>query len=310
MDRRVDVVVVSYNSRDTLRDCVEPLVGLPGVGVTIVDNASSDGSLEAVDDLPIQAIDAGRNGGFGFGCNVGLAAGSAPYVLFLNPDARMGREALARLVAALDEESGVAIVGPRLLEDGDRLVPSMRRYQRTGSTWAQALFLHRLLRRARWANEIVRDDAVYDHVAYPEWLSGACLLARREVLERLGGFDEGFFLYCEDMDLCARVRAAGHRVRYEPSAVVHHEGGRSAPRASLFAVLARSRARFAGVHYGPVAAFLQRLGLAAHAATHLLAAAGRPAHRRGHAAALRALVGRDRAGGATIEPAPLQHEPA
>jgi N-acetylglucosaminyl-diphospho-decaprenol L-rhamnosyltransferase len=290
MDRRIDVVVVSYNSRDTLRDCVEPLVGLPGVGVTIVDNASPDRSLEAIADLPVHAIDSGRNGGFGFGCNLGMAAGTAPFVLFLNPDARIDAEGLDGLAAVLDAEPDVAIVGPRLLEDGDRLVHSMRRYQRAGSTWAQALFVHRLLRRAAWANEILHDPALYEAVAHPEWLSGACMLGRRAALEPIGGFDEGFFLYCEDMDLCARLRAAGHEIRYEPGVAVHHEGGRSAPRASLYATLARSRTRYARLHHGTVSAVLQRAGLAVNALTHILTAAGRPERARGHAAALREVL--------------------
>jgi N-acetylglucosaminyl-diphospho-decaprenol L-rhamnosyltransferase len=310
VDRRIDVVVVSYNSRDTLRDCVEPLVSKPGVGVTVVDNASPDRSLEAIADLPVQAIDSGRNGGFAFGCNLGMAAGSAPFVLFLNPDARIDAEGLERLAAVLEAEPDVAIVGPRLLEDGGRLVSSMRRYQRAGSTWAQALFVHRLARRAAWANEIVRDPAAYEAVAYPEWLSGACLLARRDVLEAVGGLDEGFFLYCEDMDLCRRVRAAGHAIRYEPGVAVHHEGGHSAPRASLYAVLARSRIRFARVHYGRGSAFLQRAGLAANAVTHVLAAVGRPEHRRGHAAALAAVVRPAGAASPAADAGPLQHEPA
>jgi N-acetylglucosaminyl-diphospho-decaprenol L-rhamnosyltransferase len=309
VERRIDVVVVSYNSRDTLRDCVAPLAGVPGVGVTVVDNASPDRSLEVVADLPVQAIDSGRNGGFAFGCNLGMAAGGAPYVLFLNPDARIDGEDVARLAAVLDAEPDAALVGPRLLEDGDQQVPSMRRYQRAGSTWAQALFVHRVMRRAAWANEIVRDPAVYDAVAHPEWLSGACLLARREVLEAIGGFDEGFFLYCEDMDLCRRVYAAGHRVRYEPGVAVHHEGGRSAPRASLYAVLARSRIRFARVHYGRVSAFVQRAGLAANAVTHIVAAVGRPEHRRGHAAALHEILRRAPATAGRHEPA-LSREPA
>ncbi len=116
------------------------------------------------------------------------------------------------------------------------------------------------------------------------------MLVRREAFDAIGGFDEGFFLYGEDMDLGARLRAAGGQVRYEPGATAHHEGGRSAPRTSLFAVLARSRMRFARKHYGRVNAWLQWLGLAAGALTHVIAALPRPAHRRGHAAALRATL--------------------
>ena len=122
--------------------------------------------------------------------------------------------------------------------------------------------MHRVVKRAAWANEIVTSDDVYEHAAYPEWLSGGCLLVRRTVIESVSGFDEGFFLYNEDMDLCVRVRAAGYKVRYEPAALARHEGGRSAPRTGLFAVLARSRMRFARQHAGLLSAQFQRLGLA------------------------------------------------
>jgi GT2 family glycosyltransferase len=289
----IDAVVVSYNSRDTLRAAVEPLLALPSVAVTVVDNASSDGSLASIADLDARAIDSGRNGGFGFGCNLGAAAGSADYVLFINPDARIAAEDLARLSSVLDGSPQVGLVGPRLREEDGELIPSMRRYQRLGSTWATALFLHRFVRRAAWANEIVGDPAAYEAPAAPEWLSGACMLVRRSVFEALGGFDdERFFLYCEDMDLCRRIWAAGFEVRYEPGAVARHEGGHSAPRTSLFAVLAESRTAFARKHGGVVVAALTRLGLAVHAVTHVAvaAAARRPAHRRGNVAALRAVV--------------------
>jgi GT2 family glycosyltransferase len=287
---KVDAVIVSYNSRDTLRDCLEPLAATPDVNVIVVDNASTDRSLEVVADLPVRSIDAGRNGGFAVGCNLGLAAGDAPLVLFLNPDARIRPSDLEHMAAALAEEPDVALVGPKLLDKEGRVVPSVRRYQRAGSAWAQALFLHRLLPRAAWANEIVRDPSFYERVAHPEWLSGACMLVRRDALEQIGGFDEDFFLYCEDMDLCARLRAAGHRIRYEPSATVNHDGGQSAPRASLFAVLARSRTRYARKHAGSVSALVQRAGLFVHALTHLVAALGRAEVARGHIGALRATL--------------------
>jgi GT2 family glycosyltransferase len=287
----VDVVVVSYNSRATLRACVEPLAGRNDVSVIVVDNASADDSLEAIADLPVRAIASGRNRGFAAGCNLGLAAGEAPFVLFLNPDAHIAVEALQRLSEVLVSEPDVAIVGPRTIAADGALIPSMRRYQRLGSIWATALFVHRFVKRASWANEIVASSDVYERSAYPEWVSGGCLLVRRSVIESVGGFDEGFFLYNEDMDLCARVRADGHKIRYEPTALAHHEGGRSAPRTGLYAVLARSRMRFAERHAGSLSAQFQRLGLAIGALTHVIANVARPAHRRGHVAALLAIVG-------------------
>src|SRR4029077_10379155 len=95
----VDVVIVAYNSRDALRDCVGPLLRLTWVSVTVVDNSSPDGSAAVVSDLPIHVIKAPRNGGFAYGCNLGAAAGAAEFVMFLNPDARIDSESLHRLVA-------------------------------------------------------------------------------------------------------------------------------------------------------------------------------------------------------------------
>ena len=264
--------------------------GQPGVRVIVVDNASPEPSLDAVASLEVVAVESGRNGGFGFGCNVGAARGDAPYVLFLNPDARLAPEDLSRLVGVLDAEPGVALVGPRLEEEDGTLIRSQRRFQTAGSTWAQALFLHRVIPRAGWANEVVTEPDAYERPAYPDWVSGACMLVRRDALDAIGGFDEGYFLYGEDMDLCRRLGENAGRVRFEPGATAHHEGGRSAPRTSLFAVLAQSRIRFARKHYGRLNAGLQRLGLAAGALTHIVAALPRPAHRRGHIAALRATL--------------------
>ena len=289
----VDAVIVSYNSRDTLRPCVEPLLPLSGVSVIVVDKDSPDHSLTAVADLPVRAIQSGRNAGFGAGCNLGAAAGSAPLIVFINPDAEITAAALSRMVAVLEAEPDVALVGPRLIEETGELMHSMRRYQRTSSMWAQALYLHRLFPCARWANEIETRRARYEAPAFPEWLSGACMLVRRSAFEAVGGFDDGFFLYCEDQDLCRRLRAAGGQIRYEPSAVVSHRGGHSAPRTSLYAVLAESRIRFARKHNGRVHQALQHAAVATEALTHTLAGAvGRPAHARGHRAALRASLSR------------------
>src|SRR5688500_3615462 len=94
---RIDVVVVAYNSGETLRDCVAPLAGRPGVEITVVDNASPEPALDTVSDLPVRTIAAPRNGGFSYGCNLGVAAGGAEYVLLLNPDARMEPKSLDAL---------------------------------------------------------------------------------------------------------------------------------------------------------------------------------------------------------------------
>jgi GT2 family glycosyltransferase len=285
-------VVVSYRSAETLRGCVEPLAALPGVRVTVVDNDSPDDSLASIADVPgVDAVQSGRNGGFGFGCNLGAARGSAPLLLFLNPDARMEAGALEALVAALRADPGAGLVAPRLLEDG-QLAFSLRRFPRLRSTYAKALFLHRVFPRAPWTDELVRDPAAYEAACTPEWVSGACMLVRREAFEAIGGFDEGLFLYCEDTDLCLRLWQAGWTVRFEPAAVVGHVGGASSDTGATQVWAAESRVYYARKHRGRLTAALERLGVALDEATHALVALTRPAKRRGHLAALRAVVGR------------------
>jgi N-acetylglucosaminyl-diphospho-decaprenol L-rhamnosyltransferase len=282
----VDIVVVSYNSRDELRACVEPLTSLPDVRVFVVDNASSDESLEAVADLPLTRVQLDRNGGFAHGCNVGWRAGNGEYVLFLNPDASLTPNALARLAAVLDDGSEVGAVGPRLIGLDGRLNYSLRRFPRLRSTFAQALFVHRLFPQAPWTDEVVREDAAYQRRAAAEWISGACILTRRSALVALDGLDEGFFMYCEDTDFCARLWAHGLEVRYEPEAVVVHEGGASAPRPSLLPVLAASRVRYARKHRGSVGALLERAGVALGSLTHALVSPKGADTRAGHVRAL------------------------
>ena len=285
-----DVVIVSYNSAEHLRACVEPLAGLPEVNVIVVDNASADESLSTVADLPVTAIQRSTNDGFATGCNAGWQAGSAPFVLFLNPDATIDERSLFRLVEVLERDPRAGIAAPRIERNDGSLVYSLRRFPRLRSTYARAFFLHRVFPRGVWTDEVVRDERWYVAEGEPEWVSGAGLLARRAVLQEIGGFDERFFLYCEDKDLCRRVWDAGFTVKYEPHALVRHVGGASTAPNRFQAVLASSRALYADKHCSPLGAVLERLGIALSAASHALL--GRRQARRDHFRALLTTLGR------------------
>ncbi len=223
----VDVVVVSYNSADTLRQCLSPLVTDQNVRVTVVDNASQDESIASVADLPVRVVALERNHGFAFGCNRGWEAGSAPYALFLNPDARIEPASIVQLVRVLREDPSVGLVAPRIVDEDGSLQFSVRRFPRLRSTYAQALFLHRVFPHATWTDEVIRDPLVYKRPGPVEWVSGACVLVRRSALEHIGGWDEGFFLYGEDIDICRRLWEAGFEVRIEPR--VHAQRTREEP---------------------------------------------------------------------------------
>lgn len=252
----------------------------------VVDNASGDATLDVVREFPVETIALEENRGFAHGCNVGASAGSSPHVLFLNPDARIDVAAVELLVQAIEADERFGAAAPLIREPDGSLDYSLRRFPRVRSTFAQAFFLHRLFPDASWVDEVIRDASTYGRPGTPQWVSGACILVRRDVLADLGGLDESFFHYSEDMDLCARIWKAGYEIRYVPEAVAEHEGGASAPRHGLLPILAASRIRYARKHAGRVGAFLERAGVAFGSITHAVVGRGGRAARRGHLGAL------------------------
>ena len=232
----VAVVIVNFNAGPMLATTLASLAG--GLGAldweaVVVDNNSSDGSERAADttDPRVRLLRQTANGGFAYGVNVGIAATAAPLVLILNPDCQLTADAVARLSIELARHPTCAVIAPRIVDPDGTLQESARGDPTlfTG-LFGRTTMLSRLLpflpvvRRnlaARAALESGRASEVVD------WVSGACLLARRDALGRVGGFDEGYFLYWEDADVCRRLRAAGWHVRYMPGAIAIHEVGQS-----------------------------------------------------------------------------------
>ena len=245
------MVIVSYRSARTLRGCVEPLSALPGVRVTVVDNASPDDSLEVIADLPVDAVRSERNGGFSYGCNLGARRGDAPFILFLNPDARIEADALETLVAALRDDPGAGLVAPRIVDDEGKLLWSLRRFPRQRSTFGLALFAHRLWPRSRWSDELVRDPAAYErpghagvgvgrlHARAPERVRGAGRL-RRGLLPLLRGH----------RPLPARLGCPATRCASSRAAEIVHVEGSSSGAGETQPILAQSRVRYARKHMG------------------------------------------------------------
>jgi GT2 family glycosyltransferase len=299
-DARVSVVVVSFNARPYLLRCLTSLathVTLP-LQVIVVDNASDDGSAEAVRARhpAMQVIQNGANVGFAAACNRGLREARGEYCLLLNSDAEVCAGAVESLVGLLDERTDVGIVGPRTLEPDGSPQVSFGPDLTPLSEWRQRRRV-RALRERR--PEAVREvEALCAREHEPVWVSGACLLARRSALEAVGGLDERFFLYEEDVDLCLRVRKAGWRVVYTPRAVVMHHLGRSMEKIPARSRLEydRSHLFFYAKHRSAAVTALLRLYLAGSSAAGWLAALGpgpaRRARRRERADVLRAAVSR------------------
>jgi N-acetylglucosaminyl-diphospho-decaprenol L-rhamnosyltransferase len=285
---RVDIVVVTHNSARHVRGAVNDFADDQQIHVVVVDNGSTDGTLDELEGLDVAVI-AQPNFGFAHGCNTGWRSGSAPAVLFLNPDARISRHDLDLLLASLEDES-IGIVGPRIAGDDGALAYSQRRFPRVLSTFAQAVYAQRLLPQRSWVDEVVRGEHHYSEPHDIEWLSGACLLVRRSLLSAVGGWDESYFLYSEDTQLCRSAWDAGSRVRFEPRAQAIHVGGESGPRAQLLETLATSRIIYARKHSSRLKAAAHRIGIGLEAATHTIICRGGFEQRRGHLRALRAAL--------------------
>ncbi len=220
-------VVVAYESGSSLTGCVEALLREHPAEVVVVDNGSRDGSVE---DLRLRVpgvavIEPGANLGYGAAANRGAAATSAPNVLVCNSDLEVGPGAIAALGRALEQQPGWGAVGPLIRDASGRRYPSARRFPSHLDAAGHALFglfvpdnpFTRAYHQAELAGSAETREV--------DWLSGACLLLRRRAFEEVGGFDESYFMYAEDVDLCWRLARAGWAVAYVPGAEVTHLQG-------------------------------------------------------------------------------------
>ena len=266
---KVSTVVVSFNTRDLLLRCLASLeaVLLP-LEVIVVDNASRDGSPEAVAERfpATRVVRNSENVGFARASNQALALCQAPHVLLLNSDAEVQRGAVEAMVALLDARPHVGAAGPRTLGGDGTVQVSFGPPLTPVHEWRQ----RRLVRgvRARRPAALRRAASLAAVEREPAWLSASCLLARRDALAQVGGFDEAFFLYEEDVDLCRRLRRAGWTLVFTPAAEVVHHLGRSMDQAPDRARLEyhRSHLLYYRKHNGWPGTMLLRAWLAGMAA--------------------------------------------
>jgi GT2 family glycosyltransferase len=246
-------VLVNYNAgpelRRALQSVADEMAGHAWEAV-VVDNASVDGSAAIAEEFAPQTrlLRNAANIGFGRGINQGVAASTAPLVLIMNPDCRLVAGAVAAMRAELEAHASCALVGPRILDPDGAVQGSARGdpdmltglFGRTGP-------LRGLLPALPVARRNVRTGATVANgelsVAV-DWVSGACMLVRRATFGAIGGFDERYFLYWEDADLCRRLRARSYQVRYVPGATAVHQVGHSSRTARVASVRAFHRSAY------------------------------------------------------------------
>ena len=226
MTPALSIIIVSFNARTDLERCLESLKAAPPVApheILVVDNGSSDGSADAARRWPaVIVIEMGGNLGFSRANNAGIRASRGASILLLNSDTVVPAGAIDRLLAELDGDADVAVVGPRLVDGGGRAELSFGRMIGPFNELRQ-----KRLQRSDAVDTMTRQRQ------YPDWVSGACLLVRRADAEAVGGLDERYFMYTEDVDFCAALRARGRRILFTPDIEVVHTRGRSAASAPL-----------------------------------------------------------------------------
>ena len=231
--RALDIIIVNYNTRQDLLTCLQTLHAAPPARphhVVVVDNDSADGSAEAVRrEFPaVRVIEMGRNAGFAAANNAGIRATTAPLIVLLNSDTLVPTGALDRLCERL-EATGATAAGPRLIDGNGLPEMSWGPMLTPLSEWRQSRLVKAAESGSLTAQAEVRERTSAERVV--DWVSGACLLVEREAALAAGLVDERYFIYEEDVDFCAALRAKGGRVLFTPAAEITHLRGRSMPKA-------------------------------------------------------------------------------
>ncbi len=260
----VSAILVNFNDKAHLGPCLDslrPELSEPGDEIIVVDNASGDGSREmlAAAYPDVRVLANARNVGFARANNQAIRESRGGYLLFLNTDTVVRPYAVRRLVETLESEPGAGACAPALIHPGGRFQVSFGREVGFLGQIIQKAVLNPWQRRRLPRRTRTREAA---------WLSAACLLARREAVDRAGGFDEGFFIYFEDIDLCRRLRQAGWRLVFDPRVQIQHLGGATTgpqPRRSRLEYR-RSQLRYYDKHVSAAGRALLRVSLRAELA--------------------------------------------
>jgi len=244
---RISAIVVSWNVWPMLAQCLKSLLPQlgPGDEVLVVDNGSTDETVQSLPELfpSIELIANLQNAGYAAAVNLALARARGQWLLLLNPDTVLREGAIQELLLIAEKDQSAAVVGPRLLYPNGDPQPSRRRFARhwefflDASPWHWSRVGKRLLRRCYCL------DTPDSHAQAVDWLWGACLLVRAAALAEVGGLDPAFFMYCEEMDLCQRLRSLGWSVVYQPAATVVHWEGKSSEKVPLLTLLRYHRSR-------------------------------------------------------------------
>lgn len=262
MDQPLDlsVIIVNWNTRDYLAQCLESLFESvqtfrrSNVETFVVDNGSADGSAELVEGrFPwVKLLVNPENRGFGQANNQALSLAKGRYLLFLNPDTRLRPEALSTLVRFLDRHPRAGVAAPQILFPEGHIQPSCRRFPTLSTVFWEATGLDRMFPQHPLFGYYLMGDWDHQTLRQVDQPMGACLMVRRAALDQAGDFDERFFLFFEEVDLCRRLKSAGWEIYFVPQAQIVHCGGQSTGQNARRAawLFHRSRYKYFRKHFG------------------------------------------------------------
>jgi GT2 family glycosyltransferase len=259
----LSVIIVNWNVKDLLAQCLNSIyLQTRGqeVEIIVIDNASSDGSAEMVrSEFPrVRLIVNQQNQGFAKSCNKGIEIARGPFLLFLNPDTVILPHTLQKTVQFLKENTDVGMVGCKIVNPDGSLQYSCRSFPSLWNYFSESLFLHKIFPKNRWTGKFYGTSFPHDRVADVDVVLGAFMMSTKDVLDEVGCFDERFFIYSEETDLCYRLKERGKRVCFFPSAEIIHYGRASASQypVEMFEEDHRSRFLFLRKHYSDITVIL------------------------------------------------------
>jgi len=234
----ISIIIVNWKVKDLLQKCINSILKYKGnyrIEIFVVDNNSEDGSVEMIrDNYPeviLKALD--ENIGFGAANNIAIKEARADYIFLLNPDTEITSDFLDNIFTYSRNNPGISIIGPRIINDDGSGQDSIRRFPDLISQVLILLKLRNLLKNNSFINNYLCKDFDYSKEQFVDQIMGAAMFIHKSVIDKIGVFDEKFFIWFEEVDLCKRAQNFGIKIKYFPGAIISHHGGESFSKANI-----------------------------------------------------------------------------
>lgn len=227
---KISVIIVTYNNAETIADCLESLIKqniASAMEIIVIDNYSTDGTVDLLKRENIKIIKNKVNLGFAKAVNQGAIQASGQYLFLLNPDVILAKEALSELIKVINSNEKIAMVGGKFINEKGKLLVSFGNFPSVKTEFVQKLKLYKIFPWGRYIESTFTSNKLFKTIHQVDWASGGFCLIKKDVFQTLGGFDENFFLYLEDVDLAKRIHELGYQIYFCPMAEAVHRQSRS-----------------------------------------------------------------------------------